>query len=114
VIVTAPPTAATTTPPPPEPAPAAQGPDFDKAAASAALAAAAADASGCKVEGDPSGQAHVNVTFAPSGRVTSAIVTGPPFAGTATGGCIARKMRGATVPPFDGSPVTVSRTLNIP
>jgi hypothetical protein len=71
-------------------------------------------ASGCKSAGDPSGVAKVSVTFAPSGRVTQALVTGPPFAGTATGGCIARAFRSASVPPFAGDPQTVTKTVNIP
>jgi hypothetical protein len=55
----------------------------------------------------------VTVTFAPSGRVTSAVVSGPPFAGTATGGCIASTMRSASVPAFSGDKVTVSKTVVI-
>ena len=106
---TEPPPAATTAEAPPAPV----GPEFDKAAATAALSAAAAEASTCRAEGDPSGQAHVSVTFANSGRVTSANVSGVPYAGTATGGCIAVKMRKATVPPFEGPPVTVFKTVNV-
>ncbi len=86
---------------------------FDKAAAVAALTAAAAQASSCKKEGDPSGSAVVTITFAASGRVTSANIAGPPFAGTATGGCIAAAMRRAHVPAFDGDRVTVSKTVAI-
>ena len=57
--------------------------------------------------------ATVVVTFAPSGRVTSANVNGPPFAGTRTGGCIASTMRRARVPAFSGDHVTVSKTVTI-
>ncbi|HVJ19775.1 MAG TPA: hypothetical protein VM686_30370, partial [Polyangiaceae bacterium] len=78
-----------------------------------ALAAAAAQASGCRKGEDPTGSAVVIITFAPSGRVTSANVNGPPFAGTATGGCIAAAMRKASVPAFDGERITVSKTVNI-
>ncbi|HVY31695.1 MAG TPA: hypothetical protein VHB79_34405 [Polyangiaceae bacterium] len=97
-----------------EPAPPAEpaGP-FDRAAAQAALSSAAAQASACRKEGDPSGVASVVITFAPSGRVTSANVSGPPFAGTPTGGCIASALRRAKVPPFDGDRVTVSKTITI-
>ncbi len=94
--------------------PAATGNDFDKAAASSALGGAMGQAAGCKQSGDPSGVAHVQVTFAPSGRVTVANISGPPFAGTATGGCIARAFKTASVPPFAGDPVTVSKTVQIP
>jgi hypothetical protein len=55
----------------------------------------------------------VTVTFAPSGRVTSANISGPPFAGTATGGCIASTLRRATIPPFEGDRITVSKTVVI-
>ena len=90
------------------------GGEFDKAAANAALSGAMGQAAACKKEGDPSGKAQVSVTFAPSGTVTIANVNGPPFAGTATGGCIAKAFRSASVPPFSGDPMTVSKTVNIP
>jgi len=86
---------------------------FDRAAAAAALTAGAAQASACRKDGDPSGIASVVITFAPSGRVTSANVSGPPFAGTPTGGCIASALRKARVPAFDGDRVTVSKTIVI-
>jgi len=92
-------------------APEAAGAPFDRAAAASALTAAAASASGCRRGADPSGTAAVTVTFAPSGRVTSVNVSGPPFAGTATGGCIATTLRRATVPPFTGAHVTVSKRI---
>ncbi len=96
-----------------KPAAAAVGAGFDQAAAKAALAASAAQASGCRKGEDPAGNAVVIITFAPSGRVTSANVNGPPFAGTATGGCIAAAMRKTQVPPFDGDRITVSKTVSI-
>lgn len=104
------------TPAPEKPKPekeVALAPPFDKGAAVSALSAAAGRASSCRKEGDPSGTATVVVTFATSGRVTSANVTGPPFAGTPTGGCIASVMRGARVPAFSGDKVTVSKTVVI-
>ncbi|HTJ81587.1 MAG TPA: hypothetical protein VL400_07670 [Polyangiaceae bacterium] len=103
-------TATTTAEPTPPPA----GAEFDKSAASAALGAAVGSASGCKQPGDPSGTARVQITFVPSGRVTTANIAGPPFAGTATGSCIARAFKSASVPPFSGDPVTVSKSVNIP
>jgi hypothetical protein len=87
--------------------------EFDRAAALSSLKAAAVEASACRKEGDPSGTASVTITFAPSGRVTSATLSGPPFAGTATGGCIASAMRRAKVPPFAGDRVTVGKTIVI-
>jgi hypothetical protein len=95
----------------PKPPVAAPGTSFDRGAAASALASAAAQASACRKEGDPSGVANVTLTFAPSGRVTAAKLSGPPFAGTATGGCIASTLRRAKVPPFDGDLVTVSKTI---
>ncbi|MES1186385.1 MAG: MJ0042-type zinc finger domain-containing protein [Myxococcales bacterium] len=101
-----------------EPAPAPTTPGepagpFDRAAAAAALNSSAAQASSCRKEGDPSGVASVVITFAPSGRVTSANISGPPFAGTPTGGCIAAALRKARVPAFEGDRVTVSKTIVI-
>jgi predicted Zn finger-like uncharacterized protein len=101
-----------------EPAPAPTTPGepagpFDRAAAAAALNSSAAQASACRKEGDPSGVASVVITFAPSGRVTSANISGPPFAGTPTGGCIAAALRKARVPAFEGDRVTVSKTIVI-
>jgi predicted Zn finger-like uncharacterized protein len=107
------PAIAKTEPTPREPAPTGPVGDFDPSAAAAALTAGAAQASACRKEGDPSGVASVVITFAPSGRVTSANVSGPPFAGTPTGGCIAAALRKARVPPFDGDRVTVSKTIVI-
>jgi hypothetical protein len=95
-----------------EPAAEPSGP-FDRSAAAAILTSSAAQASACRKEGDPSGVASVVVTFAPSGRVTSANISGPPFAGTATGGCIAAALRKARVPAFEGDRVTVSKTVVI-
>jgi hypothetical protein len=94
------------------PAPAG-GAEFDKAAAKAALASAASRASVCKPADDPGGGAKVSVTFAPSGRVTTSRVTGAPYQGTTIGGCIAAAFRSASIPPFDGAPVTVSRDVNL-
>jgi hypothetical protein len=100
--------------PPDTPAPSeGGGREFSKAAASAALGAAAGAAKGCKKADGPTGTARVKVTFAPSGNVTSATVQGPPFAGTSVGGCIAGSFRSAKIPPFDGSPVSTSKSVTI-
>jgi len=88
-------------------------PPFNAAAAQAALDAAAGRAAGCLAAGEPAGLARVNVTFAPSGNVTVASVVGPPFAGSPTGGCIARAFRSAQVPPFDGKTVSVGKTVSL-
>jgi predicted Zn finger-like uncharacterized protein len=88
-------------------------PPFSKASAISALGSASSAAGGCKKSGGPTGVGKVQVTFAPSGRVTSATVMGPPFAGTAVGGCVAGKFRGAKVPAFSGNAVTVSKSFAI-
>jgi cytoskeletal protein RodZ len=93
--------------------PAAPGTEFDRSAAVSALKSAAVQASSCRKDGDPSGSATLTITFAPSGRVTSATIQGPPFAGTPTGGCIASMMRHAQIPSFDGDRVTVTKTVVI-
>jgi hypothetical protein len=86
---------------------------FDASAANAALETAAAQASTCRKTGDPSGSATVTITFSTSGRVTSATISGPPFAGTETGSCIASRLRGARVPAFAGEFITVKKTVAI-
>ncbi len=93
-------------------APAAAAP-FSRGAAVSALNAAAGAASGCKKADGPTGRGRVSVTFAPSGKVSSAVVNGPPFAGTSVGGCVAAAFRRASVPPFSGSPVTVHKSFSI-
>lgn len=92
--------------PPPPP------PPFDQSAAAAAMAQAASNAASCRPEGSPTGLARVSVTFAPSGRATTAQVSGS-FAGTPTGGCIARLFRTARIPPFTGEHVTVHKSVAI-
>lgn len=97
------PTPTQTTPPP-------SGAEFNQAAAKAALRSAAASAAACPSE--KPGVAQVSITFAPSGRVTSSKVSGT-FAGTTTGGCIASAMRAASVPPFEGGPISTSWQVTI-
>jgi predicted Zn finger-like uncharacterized protein len=89
------------------------GPAFNVAAAKAALNSAAASASGCRAPAGPSGTGKVQVTFAPSGNVTSALIISGPFGGTPVGSCVARTFRAAKVPAFDGSPMTVAKSFTI-
>ena len=86
---------------------------FSAEAAEAQLSLAVKEASACRQPGDPTGVARVAVTFAPSGRVTSATISDPPFAGTSTGSCIAKTMRGMSLPAFEGEHVTISKTVVI-
>jgi hypothetical protein len=94
-------------------APTSAEPAFDTRAAEAAVGAAALQAASCKQPGDPSGVAVVTITFSTSGRATTANVAGLPFAGTATGSCIAATLRGARVPAFSGDFVTVKKSVKI-
>lgn len=93
--------------------PAAEEEPFDAREAASALDSAAERASSCRREADPSGVALVTITFAPSGRVTTATLAGPPFIGTATGSCIANTMRSAKVAAFSGKHTTVRKTVTI-
>ena len=88
---------------------------FDPAAASAALSAAAGGAASCRTDSTEGPKSvTVAVTFAPSGRVTTATIMGGQFAGTPVGGCIAQAFKSAHVPPFEGDPVTVKKTVQLP
>ncbi len=93
------------------PAPVVASGPFDRSAAAAALAEATRAASACRKDGDPSGVANTTITFAPSGRVTAALLSGPPFAGTPTGSCIAAALRRMRVPAFEGERITVAKTI---
>lgn len=95
---------------PPAPPSVEHGP-FDASAAASAMNAAAGAAQACRVEGMPRAMARVSVTFAPSGRVTTAMVDGARFAGNPAAGCVARTFRNARVNPFSGPPVTVHKTF---
>lgn len=99
--------------PAPAPAPSSGGAAFDVGAARAALEAAAANAAACGKPGGPTGSGKVQVTFASSGRVTSANVISGPFGGTAVGGCVASTFRRARVPAFSGDPKTVAKSFSI-
>jgi predicted Zn finger-like uncharacterized protein len=96
------------------PAPEPDKPPFDMSAAKAALEGAAASAAACKSDDGPTGRGKVQVTFSPSGRVTSANVVEGAFGGTPVGGCIAKVFRSAKVPAFSGDPVTVAKAFTIP
>jgi GYF domain 2 len=86
---------------------------FDPKAAKAALASAATQTPQCREKGGPAGKATVVVTFEASGKVSSATVSDPPFAGTSSGACIAAALKRATVPAFSGLPGTVTKIISI-
>lgn len=99
--------------PKPEEMPSQGSAPFSVSAAQVALTQAAANASSCAKPGGPTGSGKVQVTFATSGRVTTANVAGPPFGGTPVGGCVAGVFRKARIPAFAGNPVTVSKSFAI-
>jgi hypothetical protein len=99
-------------PPPAAAAPVASV-DISRPAAAVAISVAGRRAASCLSADDGRSTMPVSVTFAPSGRVTTATVDGGPFAGTAIGGCIARALRSASVGQFDGTPVTVHSSVRI-
>lgn len=86
---------------------------FSVSAAQVALTQAASNAASCAKAAGPTGTGKVQVTFATSGRVTTATVMGPPFAGTPVGGCVAGVFRKARVPAYAGNPITVSKSFSI-
>jgi hypothetical protein len=83
---------------------------FNKAAAKDALTAASSKVSACK---GAAGSGKVQLTFAPSGKVSNASITSGSFPGS-TGACILRQFRSARVPPFGGLPVSVAKSFKIP
>jgi hypothetical protein len=86
---------------------------FNHKAANTTLDQSAKAASSCRRGSDPSGVARAVVSFAPTGRVTAAVISGPPFAGTETGSCIARTLRQAVIPAFSGDITTVAKTVEV-
>lgn len=106
-------------PPPTAPVPASPsaspvvtaGARFDPVVARGAVDGAAMRAAAV-CAGAAAGSARVSVTFDSSGRTTRAFVDyGSVLAGSAAGGCVAREMAQASMPPFQGGPVTVQSTV---
>lgn len=94
------------------PPPSERGP-VNRGAMMSALGSAARSASSCKRPGGPRGSGRANVTFDPSGGVSSASVGGK-FAGTPVGSCVSDAFRRARVPAFTGSPVSLGWSFTIP
>jgi hypothetical protein len=103
-------TAAAKKPVPPRATKAAAGP-FNVEAAKTALNTAATKASSCS---GASGKGKVQLTFAPSGKVSSAELTDGPFAGTPAGKCALKHFKAVHIPPFSGAPQTVAKSFKIP
>jgi hypothetical protein len=85
---------------------------FDTKAARAALEASAAMASSCTSGADPA-EVEVTVTFATSGAVTSVDVGGDYVAKTSEEECIVKAFGDATVPAFEGEPVTLKKKVSL-
>jgi len=97
---------------PPTSADDSRGP-FNRDAAAKALSEARARAAACG-DGKTAASARIAVSFAPSGKATTAVLEGDSaLLGTPAGSCIARQMRSATVPPFDGNMVTVHTSVRL-
>lgn len=93
-------------PPPKPPEPAPGGAEFDKGAAKASL-------SGIPYKDCGSGGAgKVAVTFAPSGKVSSAVVTAGEYDG-GTKSCIQNRFKGAKVPAFSGDPKSFGWSISL-
>jgi hypothetical protein len=82
---------------------------FDRAAAAKALAAV--DVKAC-YEKPPAldAQLHIDLTFMPNGVVSEATADAP-YANTEAGKCAEEKFRAVRVPPYDGPPVRMGRTV---
>ncbi|HET7541208.1 MAG TPA: protein kinase [Polyangiaceae bacterium] len=100
-------------PPPAEVVPPDQRAPLNRGAALAALGGAASSAASCKRTGGPSGSGSASVTFSPEGTV-KAVSVSAPFSGTDVGQCVSTVFRGAHVPPFSGSSVTLPKSFRIP
>jgi hypothetical protein len=85
---------------------------FDMGAAKKALNAAAAASAACGQGGAP-GKGKVQLTFAPSGRVSNADLVEGAFGGSSAGKCALRNFRAARVPAFSGAPVTVAKSFSV-
>jgi hypothetical protein len=66
----------------------------------------------CSEQDSAEGLANLRVTIANSGKVSNVQVTGK-FAGTPTGDCVVRAVRGAPFPRFKGGPVTLNYSFTL-
>lgn len=87
-------------------------PGFSKAQAKKALGVAAGRSAGCNR--GHAGKGKVQLTFLPSGRVSSAGIVSGALAGTPTGSCVLAHFRSARVPSFAGKSVTVAKSFRVP
>lgn len=86
-------------------------PPLDSTAVVAAIQGAVQLAEWCRAQEDRGAWVRVSVTFASSGRVTSAQLEGAAYEGTRTGRCVESVFRSLRVSPFDGRPVRVHKSF---
>jgi hypothetical protein len=90
----------------PEPAADDSLPDqLDKGAIQGGMSKVKGKVGGCYEQFKVPGMANVQVTIAKNGHVSSANVSGS-FAGTPTGSCVEKAVKGAGFPPFKGAAMT--------
>jgi hypothetical protein len=78
---------------------------LDKGAIQGGMSKVKGKVASCYEQFKVPGMANVSVTIGKNGHVSNASVTGS-FAGTPTGGCVEKAVKGAGFPPFKGSPMT--------
>lgn len=86
-------------------------PGVDKKVVADAFEAVTLDS--CKLPGGPRGEGRVLVTFAPSGKATSAVVDTPAFARTKAEKCIVKAYTKIRVPAFKGEPFVVGKKFKL-
>jgi len=95
----------------PSPSSATGPPPFDRQEAKTTIEAVAARLGACAGLGDY-GTGVVRVSFAPSGRVQDVVLSGD-LSDTSGGDCVERLFRHATVRPFSGPSVTLSKRIEL-
>jgi hypothetical protein len=67
----------------------------------------------CDLWGRATGTAQLFITFAPSGFVMEARLSGEPIASAPVARCILHHARSISLPPFEGPAFTVSRKISL-
>lgn len=88
-------------------------PEFDVVEAGRRIDRASRLTGVCIAQTDLHTMTRITITFENSGRATNVQIDDGPFVGTPQGACIARIMRGVSVPAFQGSPVIMRRSFRI-
>ena len=84
-------------------------------AAGAAAALGKIDVNACRNAGGFHGAGHIKVTFEPAGTVSKAEIDTPATAAnTSAGACVVKAFMAARVGAYEGSPVTVGKSFNVP